>query len=129
MHALNFLGVGEQVAKKSGPTEAYLIRHFQTGEEIKIRANGTDYVERFGANYHQVHRADLHAALADAVVRNDPNCVFLDHRVEALAQDSEHVEATFTNGRRIASEVLIGCDGGASKVRASVFGAEAVNYT
>ena len=71
MHALNFLGVGERVAKEAGPTEAYLIRHFQTGEVIKTRANGTDYVERFGATYHQVHRADLHAALADAVLRND----------------------------------------------------------
>jgi salicylate hydroxylase len=29
MHALNFLGVGEKVAKNAGPTEAYLIRHSQ----------------------------------------------------------------------------------------------------
>jgi salicylate hydroxylase len=129
MHALNFLGVGERISKQAGPTEAYLIRHFQTGEVIKIRANGTDYVERFGATYHQVHRADLHAALADAIVRNDPNCVFLDHCFEALTQGSDHVVATFTNGKTYASDVLIGCDGGASKVRACVFGDEVVNYT
>ena len=67
MHALNFLGVGERISKEAGPTEAYLIRHFQTGEVIKIRANGTDYVERFGATYHQVDRADLHATLAEAI--------------------------------------------------------------
>ena len=82
MHALNFLGIGERVAKEAGPTEAYLVRHFQTGEVVKTRANGTDYVERFGATYHQVHRADLHVALADAVRQNDPYCVFLDHRFE-----------------------------------------------
>lgn len=128
MHALNFLGVGARVAKEAGPTEAYLIRHFQTGEVLKIRANGTDYFERFGANYHQVHRADLQATLADAVLRNDPNCVFLDHRFETLTQDSGHVAATFTNGKTVESDVLIGCDGGASKVRASVFGDELVNY-
>ena len=63
MHALNFLGVGERVAKEAGAPDAYLIRHFQTGELIKVRANGTDYVQRFGANYHQVHRGDLHVAL------------------------------------------------------------------
>jgi salicylate hydroxylase len=91
MHALNFFGVGERVPKEAGPTEAYLIRHFQTGEVLKTRANGTDYFERFGANYHQVHRADLQTTLADAVLRNDPNCVFLDYRFEALTQDSEHV--------------------------------------
>jgi salicylate hydroxylase len=129
MHALNFLGVGERVAREAGPTEAYLIRHFQTGEVIKTRASGTDYVERFGATFHQVHRADLHAALADAVLRNDPNCVFLAHRFESLTQDSKQVVATFRNGKTIASDVLIGCDGAASRVRASVFGDEAVNYT
>lgn len=129
MHALNFLGVGERVAKEAGPTEAYLIRHFQSGEVIKTRASGTDYVERFGAAYHQVHRADLHAALADAVLQNETNCVFLDHRFKSLAQGSGQVVATFTNGKAITSDVLIGCDGAASKVRACVFGDEEVNYT
>src|SRR5215471_1146159 len=129
MHALHFLNVGERVAKEAGPTEAYLIRHYQTGEVIKIRANGTDYVERFGADYHQVHRADLHATLADAVLRNDPNSVFLGQRFESLTQDSEHVAATFKNGKTVVSDLLIGCDGGASKVRACVFGDEVVNYT
>jgi salicylate hydroxylase len=129
MHALNFLGVGERISKEAGPTEAYLIRHFQTGEVIKIRANGTDYVERFGATYHQVHRADLHAALAAAIVQNDADCVFLNHCFETLTQNSEHVAATFTNGKTYTSDVLIGCDGGASKVRACVFGDEVVNYT
>jgi len=129
MHALNYLGVGERVAKEAGPTEAYLIRHYQTGEVIKVRADGTDYVQRFGATYHQVHRADLHAALAAAILRNDPNCVFLDHCFERLTQDSEQVVATFTNGKALTSDVLIGCDGAASKVRARVFGDGVVNYT
>lgn len=129
MHALLFLGIGERVAKEAGPTEAYLIRHFHTGEVIKVRANGRDYVERFGADYHQVHRGDLHAALADAVLRNDPDCVFLDHRLELLTQNLQEVVARFTNGSTIASDALIGCDGGASKVRADVFGDRAVNYT
>jgi salicylate hydroxylase len=129
MHMLNFLGVGERVAKEAGPTEAYLIRHYQTGAVMKVRANGTDYFERYGAHYHQVYRADLHAALADAVLRNDSDCVFLSHRFRALTQDSGNVLAAFTNGKTYSSDILIGCDGGASKVRACVFGDEVVNYT
>lgn len=128
MHALQFLGIGERVAKEAGPTEAYLIRHFQTGDVIKVRANGHDYVERFGADYHQVHRADLHTALADAIRRNDPDCVFLEHCFDALTQTSDQVVAAFTNGRTVVSDLLIGCDGAASKVRANVFGDEVVNY-
>lgn len=129
MHALHFLGVGERVAKEAGPTEAYLIRHFHTGEVLKVRANGRDYVERFGADYHQVHRGDLHAVLADAVTLNDPDCVFLDHRFESLTQNRHGIRARFANGRVVASDALIGCDGGTSRVRADVFGDKVVNYT
>ena len=128
MHALNFLGVGERVAAEAGPAEPYVTRHFQTGEVLRIRV-GNDYVERFGAAYHQVHRVDLQTALASTVRRNDPDCVFLDHCFEAFTQDSERVVARFTNGKTFASDVLIGCDGGASKVRAHVFGDDLVNYT
>lgn len=129
MHALNFLGVGERVAKEAGPTaEVYMSRQFESGEVLKIRTN-TDFLERFGAGYHHVHRGDLHAALALAVRQNDPDCVFLGYRFEALTQDSEQVVAKFTNGKTYASDVLIGCDGNASNVRACLFGDEMVNYT
>lgn len=129
MHALHFLGIGDRVAKEAGPTEAYLIRQFETGDLIKVRANGHDYVQRFGADYHSVHRADLHIALAEAVRRNDPDCVFLDHRFESLSQNSGKVVAMFANGRTIESDALVGCDGATSRVRANVFGDEVVNYT
>ena len=46
----------------------------------------------------------------------------------SLTQNSERVVATFTNGETVTSDALIGCDGGASKVRACVFGDEVVNY-
>ena len=128
MHALNFLGVGDRAANEAGPAGPYVSRHFQTGEVLRIRP-GNDYVERFGAAYHQVHRVDLHAALASAVRRNDPDCVLLGHCFEVLRQDSEKLVVKFTNGKTFTSDVLIGCDGGASKVRPCVFGDEVVNYT
>jgi salicylate hydroxylase len=127
MHALNFLGVGERITKEAGPAEPLVTRHFQTGAVLKIRA--VDYAETFGASYHQVHRADLQTTLASAVRCNDPDCVFVDHCFEALEQDSEQVVARFTNGEKFISDILIGCDGNASKVRACVFGDEAVKYT
>src|SRR5262245_23825192 len=118
MHALNFLGVGERVAREAGPAGVYVSRHFETGEVLKTRPN--DYIEKFGAAYHQVHRADLQAALASAVLRNEPDCVRLGYCFESLTQDSERVVATFTNGKTVTSDALIGCDGGASKVRLCV---------
>lgn len=129
MHALNFLGVGERVTREAGPTERYLMRHFRTGAVINTRWTGPDYFEQFGASYHQVHRADLHAALAAAILRNDPDCIFLDHRIETLKQDHKHVVATFANGKTCTSDVLVGCDGSASRVRTCLFGDDVVNYT
>ncbi len=129
MHALDFLGVGERIAQEAGPCEALATRHFETGEVLKLRPAGTDYGERFGASYHQVHRVDLHTALADAVRKSDPDCVLLGHRFEALTQGPGKVVARFANGKTFESDVLIGCDGNASQVRACVFGEETVNYT
>jgi salicylate hydroxylase len=129
MQALNFLGVGESIAKEAGPAESFATRRFHTGDVLKIRPAGTDYAERFGATFHQVHRADLHAALASSVLRNDPDCVLLGYCFEALTQDCGQVVARFTNGKAFTSDVLIGCDGNASKVRSCVFGDEVVNYT
>jgi salicylate hydroxylase len=63
------------------------------------------------------------------VLRNEPDCVFLGYCFEALTQDSGRVVATFTNGETATSDVLIGCDGSVSKVRARLFGDEVVNYT
>ena len=80
MHALNFLGVGARIPQEAGSCEALATRHFETGEVLKLRPAGTDYGERFGATYHQVHRVDLHTALADSVRENDPDCLVLGHR-------------------------------------------------
>ena len=127
MHALNFLGVGGRVAEDAGPTETFLTRRFATGEVLKARAPAD--VQKFGAAYHQVHRADLHLALAAAVLENDPACVFLGCCFETLIQDTDCVVATFDNGLTVTSDILIGCDGNASKVRGCVFGDKVVNYT
>src|SRR5262249_28546962 len=104
MHALHCLGIGKRVANEAGPTEAYLIRHFQTGDVIKVRASGHDYVERFGADYHQVHRAILHTALAEVMHRNDPDCVFLEHCFA-----THHDALEFPDGRIVLLTTL--CEG------------------
>jgi salicylate hydroxylase len=115
MHALNFLGVGERVAKEAGPAGVYFSRHFQTGNVLKFRQN--DFVERFGAAYYQVHRVDLQAALASGVLHNDPDCVFLDYCFESLMQDSERVVATFLSTAFSASSRNFDLNGEARTAR------------
>jgi salicylate hydroxylase len=86
-------------------------------------------VPDFGAPYCNLHRADLHAALTDAVTNNDPDAILLDHRFDRLEQDEDRVLAYFSNRASYETPALIGADGGASTVRNVVFGGQQASYT
>jgi 2-polyprenyl-6-methoxyphenol hydroxylase-like FAD-dependent oxidoreductase len=86
VHALEFLGVGEEIAATSNVSNELLIRHFQSGKIIHRRPDGHYYKSKYGAGHFQVHRADLHNALKAAVLASDPDCVHLAHVFSSLVQ-------------------------------------------
>lgn len=129
MHALNFLGVGEALSATATNPSPATVRHYATGEILKQGGERKDYRAKYGADYLQAHRADLHGLLARAVLANDPDCVHLDHRFESLTQDATTVTARFENGAVFTGDALIGCDGNASRVRSTLFEPEPVVYT
>ncbi len=53
------------------------VRLWDSGRTWKLFDLGRDCIERFGAPYWMVHRADLHAVLLDAVERARPGCIHL----------------------------------------------------
>jgi 2-polyprenyl-6-methoxyphenol hydroxylase-like FAD-dependent oxidoreductase len=75
------------------------------------------FVREFGAPYCNLHRADLHSALTDAVTKNDPDAILLGHRFDHLEQDGDKVIARFSNRTSFEAPALIGADGGAPAVR------------
>ncbi len=79
--------------------------------------------------FYQIHRADMHKILADAVLANDPDAITLGTRFEKFEQDADGVTASFEDGRQIHSTVLIGADGINSRVRDLLFGAQAPRFT
>jgi salicylate hydroxylase len=129
MHALDFLGVGARVLDASGPAPRYEVCDADSGRILEMGPPAEDVRPKFGAAYVNARRADLHTALADAILARDPDCVRLDHRFEHLEQDADGVDVRFSNGERIRAAAVIGCDGGASRVRSVVFGHEEVAYT
>ncbi len=128
-HALNFLNVGKQVIDLGSHPRVNFVRHYKTGEKLEQRPDASFYKEKYGADYFQAHRADLQNALSQAVLAHDPDCLRLEHVFLGLVQDEGGVTAHFKNGSSFRGEVLIGCDGSASAVRASVFSDEPVAYT
>jgi salicylate hydroxylase len=76
----------------------------------------------------QVHRADLHGLLMEAVRANDPGCLRPGHEFLGLEQDEAGVSVKFANGASDSADVLIGADGNASAVRTLLFPGEATKF-
>ncbi len=128
-HALNYL-LGEDVVDSicSVPASG-AIKHYLTGETLIDTLRGDGPKRQYGANYCQVHRADLHDALAEAVRANDADCLHVDHRFVNLAETASGITATFANGATATGDVLIGCDGMRSAVRRQLWGEEEIRFT
>jgi 2-polyprenyl-6-methoxyphenol hydroxylase-like FAD-dependent oxidoreductase len=125
---LDFLGVGQYVRENAGSAKHTYIKHYATGETLRVLSLD-DTFEKYGYANLFSYRADLHAALYQAVLANDPNCVHAGHRFADLTQDDTGVTLHFDNGAVVRGDVLIGADGNASPVRLNVFKAEDPKFT
>jgi salicylate hydroxylase len=128
-HALEFLGLGDAMARLSDKPESGAGFHYQTGEILYRTQTSGSFKSKYGADYYQIHRADLHDALAAAVRANDPNAIRLSHQFVGLEQTDKGVAAKFANGETITADALIGCDGLRSNVRGALFGKENPKFT
>jgi salicylate hydroxylase len=80
----------------------------------------------FGFPHYQMHRADVLNALVRALPAER---LHVGHRLTALADHEEHVDATFENGTHISVDALVGADGIHSTVRHVLFGPEKPRFT
>ncbi|MEO8445634.1 MAG: FAD-dependent monooxygenase [Gammaproteobacteria bacterium] len=126
---LRHLGLGPVLDDLGVVPEHGAVKHFRTGRVLVDIPRGNTQVERFGAPYCQIHRSDLHQALVEAVRSGDRGCLHLGHTLEDFGQDSNGVTALFTNGETARGDVLVGCDGIRSTVRARLFGTEDPRFT
>lgn len=85
-------------------------------------------IEQHGMAMLQVHRADLHGLLMEAVRANDPQALRPGHEFVGLKQDANGVFVTFVNGASDRADVVIGADGNASAVRSLLFPGEAPKF-
>jgi salicylate hydroxylase len=102
-------------------------RDWQTGELLARLSLEDDIAEsRWGAPLYMMHRADLHAALRQAL--GDEH-VSLGTRCISVEQDEELVTVTFADGQRASGDLLVGADGIHSVVRGYVAGPDKANWT
>jgi salicylate hydroxylase len=129
MHVLNYLGLGEAIAKLSVRPGAYVFRLHDTGEIIGQFPLADEHERLNGAPYNQLHRADLHDLLAAKARDFNKDVVRLNRRVVSFEETAGGVELFFADGSRARGDLLIGADGVKSAVRAQIAGADHATYT
>lgn len=126
---LQHLGLKDALLDLGVMPDQGAVKHYRTGRTLLDLPRGKVQLERCGAPYLQIHRADLQEALVVAVRSNDPGCLHTGHVLTDLGQDQHGVTALFGQGEPVRGSLLIGCDGIRSTVRARLFGDEAPRFT
>ena len=129
MRGLHWLGVGPALVARSTRLGTTAWRHHQTGEVLKTRPPSSHYEQKYGTEFLQVHRNDLHSLLCEAVQANQPGAIRTDHRFVSLAQDADGVDVRFANGATLRADAVIGADGCSSRVRSCLQGEEDARYS
>jgi salicylate hydroxylase len=123
--ALRALGLEEKISAIAWASEFAVIRSWQDGRPIS-RAYQGDYCQKFGAPSLTAHRADLLGILAGALTTTDIRPGMRCVGVETRERDAV---ARFADGSEIEADIVVGADGIHSKVRESLFGADAPRFT
>lgn len=105
---LRQLGLLDAVAAQAARPSRMSFRTWSDGTEICRYTLGREVEDEFGAPYLQVHRADLHQALADAV---PPDSVRLNTAVVAIDQHDDSASVTTANGEHLTADLVVAADG------------------
>jgi salicylate hydroxylase len=129
MRVLHALGLEAPLAAVAFEPRGKVVRLWRTGETWPLFDLGAESVRRYGFPYLMFHRADLHAALADAVRALDPGAVRLGAKLDALEEAGGNVRLVFADGRRETVPAVVGADGIHSVVRRGLFGPDRPRFT
>jgi salicylate hydroxylase len=130
MRCLHALGIGKEVRAASERAAKLALLHFRTaGLMAGAMDDGLEPDDPAGWTTRHMLRADLHAILIDAVLKLDPDAFALDHTFVTAEDHGDHVTASFANGAVAQGDMLLGCDGLKSAVRAHLFGMQAPRFT
>jgi len=121
-HALDRLGVGDQVRERAVFIDELRFMDGTTGEKVRAMPLAAAYRERFGNPYAVVHRIDIYEPLLRACRASDAVELRVDASVERYEQDFRGVTVHLADGSEEHGAALIGADGINSRVRRQLVG-------
>ena len=122
------MGLVDQFGAASTIPTELIYRDGRTGDRIAAHPVAKDgwYVQRFGAPYFGIHRADLQKILSEAFGVGN---LHLGCRLVNIVEQADSVVLEFANGRIEHADLVVGADGVRSTVRRWVTGADDAIYS
>ncbi len=109
-----------------------LVRSALSGRELAELPLGATAIERYGAAYATIHRADLHGLLLAAVTKYTDTQLNLEHAIEGFTDGSTTTHAIpgaetvvtvrTSRGKDVEGDALVGADGLWSQTRQQLLG-------
>ncbi len=129
LKVLDALGAGARISRHAFRPRAQELRLGRSGALIFSVPLRERAINRWGADYLHVHRADLMSGLAETLSEQAPQAIQLGRRIVAYQQNEQDVVAITEDGEQVPGDLLIGADGLHSIVRTQMFGSEKPRYT
>lgn len=126
VRALDGLDLGPALRRTAARPTHRISRTWDTGEETSRLEMAHAAEEKYGSPQLTLHRADLLAALEDALPAGS---LQLGRRLADLAESGDGVLLRFEDDDTERADVVVGADGIHSVVRTAVFGPEHPEFT
>lgn len=118
--ALDSLGVGLAARERAVFTDHISMMDAVDGKEVVRIETGQAFREHFGGPYAVIHRVDIHDTVWQAALKNPLVSYKTSTQVVDIRVNPQGVEVFDSQGNRYEADVLLGCDGGKSVVRAAL---------
>ncbi len=105
------------------------VRSALSGAELATLRLGATAIERYGAAYATIHRADLHGLLLEAVQAEGDVHLNLGEAIEGHTEQGDAVTLQLPGGRVVEGDALVGADGLRSGTRARLLGETATRVS
>ncbi len=110
-------GLANALDAVAATPERLQIRSAASGAELGVLRLGRVAQARYGSPYVTIHRGDLHAVLLAELTRLGQVALHLGSAVLGFEQDDKSVTLRLSDSREALGDLLVGADGGWSRVR------------
>jgi salicylate hydroxylase len=110
-------GLDEALQQIAAYPERLQVRHALTGAELGALPLGASMVQRYGAPYATIHRADLHQLLLQALQQRDDVWLQTGRSVSRYVETNGAIGLSLEDGLDVEGDVLIAADGLWSRLR------------